>query len=114
MIRRTICGPESGSETGCAAVAVRNRWKEARGKALRADSVFLPGSLVAAERKQLVLDDRTAQHTAELILIQDLPCCRAGSVVTIVEEGLGIKIRVSEILKCRSVELIRSSFRDDV
>src|SRR4029453_16265101 len=75
MIPRTICRPERSPETGRAPVAVRNRWKEGCGKALRADSVFLPGSLVAAEREQLVLNDRTAQHTAELVLIQDFLFC---------------------------------------
>src|SRR5439155_124355 len=62
----------------------------------------------------LVLDDRTAQDAAELVLIQGLPRCGAGPIVAIVEEGIGVENRVSEILKRRSMELIRSGFCNDV
>ena len=79
-----------------------------------AKSVFLPRSLIAEECEQLVLDDRTAQDAAELVLIQDLLRCSAGPIVAIVEEGIGVENRVPQILKRRSVELIRSGFRNDV
>src|SRR5437867_9310965 len=114
MIRRTVCRPESGPETGRAPVAVRNRRQEGVGKTPRVDSVFLPRSLVAEECEQLVLDDRTAQNAAELVLIQDLLRCSAGPIVAVVEEGIGVKNRVSQIFKRRSMELIRSGFRNDV
>jgi len=105
--------PESGPEPASAGRR-RNRRQEGCGNALRADSVLLPRSLVAEECEQFVLDDRTAQDAAELILIQDLLRCSAGTIVTIVEEGIGVKNRVSQILKRRSMELIRSGFRNDV
>src|SRR5204863_1441401 len=84
------------------------------GETLCANSIFLPRSLVAEESEQLVLDDGTAQDAAELVLIQDLLRCRAGPIVAIVEEGIGVKNRVSQILKRCSVELIRSGFCNDV
>src|SRR5262249_43675108 len=56
----------------------------------------------------------TANHSAELVLIQDLLRCGAGPIVAIVEKGVGVKNRVAQILKGRSVELIRSGFRNDI
>ena len=96
------------------AFAVRNRRQEGVGKPPRVDSVFLSRSLIAEECEQLVLNDGTAQDAAELVLIQDLLRCSAGPIVAIVEEGIGVENRVSQILKRRSVELIRSGFCNDV
>src|SRR5207248_6724095 len=90
MIRSTVCRAESAPETGRAPVAVGSRRQQGCGNTLRADSVLLPRSLVAEECEQLVLDDRTAQDAAELVLIQDLLRCSAGPIVAIVEEGVGV------------------------
>src|SRR5437870_985499 len=114
MIRRTVCRSKRRAETGGPPVAVGNWRQKGCGKTLRPNSVSLPRSLVAEECEQLVLDDRAAQDAAELVLIQDLLRCGAGPVVAIVEEGIGVKNRVSEILKRRSMELIRSGFCNDV
>src|SRR5262245_61704531 len=114
MIRRTVCRSKSGPETGRSTVAVGNWRQKGRAKTLRANSVSLPRSLIAEECEQLVLDDRAAQNAAELVLIQDLPRCGTGPIVAIVEEGIGVENRVSQVLERRSVELIRSGFCNDV
>ena len=70
----------------------------------RGDAVAQPRPLIAAENEQLVLLDRTADDAAELVLVQDLFCRLAGWVIAIVEEIVGVQLRVAEELERRSMK----------
>ena len=63
----------------------------------------LPLGLIIEEEKRLVFPDRAAHCAAELVQIELFP---AGGEIT-----AGIKIRVTEELEQRSVDLIGSGFR---
>ena len=73
-----------------------------RNQAQERDAVALLLGFIVQEEERFVLLDRTSQRASELVEVEFFPRGR--------EVTAGIKIRVSEVLEERSVELVRSRF----
>src|SRR5262249_2853636 len=64
------------------------------------DALLDPGTLVVEKAEQSVLEDRTAEVSAELVLI----VLRLGEIVGIGDEVGGIEVLVSQVFICHTVE----------
>src|SRR5215471_15083230 len=68
---RTNCRTESSRVR---AVGTRYRdQRKAGAESLRRSAILLPGLLIRGEKEESVFFHGTAEHTAKLVLIQDLP-----------------------------------------
>src|SRR5438067_1439521 len=114
MILRTQRCAERGGKRRQTAVAAGDRIQERVGCSFSRDAVPLARALVAAEEKQLVRLDRSAQRTSELILFQYLFGGVGRKTVAIEEEVVGIERFIAEELERASVELIGARLRDQI
>src|SRR5258708_2535207 len=92
------------------AITARNR-RQCNGIiALSSYAVLLDCSLIRSEDEQLVLLDRTADHSSKLVLIEhSLRLARQ-----VQEEVIGVQSRIPEKLEGGSVDSISAGFGHDV
>src|SRR6266404_7448328 len=87
---------------------VGQRWQEVRRQRSCAQPVHLPSPLVGTKNEEFVLDNRSAEAAAKLVLFH----YRAGLMLLIEEEIVRVKFVVAQELKCRTMQLIASGFSD--
>ena len=98
---RALEAAEYGAEPGGGAV-VGQTGKNGIGDGIRADSVDLTSALIGPKIKELALDDGTADHAAELVLLQ------RGTLhaLAIEEEVVGIEDVIANELEKGAVDLV--------